>query len=75
MRTTWATGWAAQLAAGSELITLMFPIMPEPLGDQGPPFPLTCKLYDDLLLPAGMNPNAWPSGGLSLVLEPEWGAD
>ena len=44
----------------------MFPIMPEPLGDQGPPFPLTCTLYDDLLLPAGMNPNAWPSGGQSL---------
>ncbi|KAI8463044.1 MAG: S-adenosyl-L-methionine-dependent methyltransferase [Monoraphidium minutum] len=52
-RGAWAAAWAAHLAAGGQLVTLIFPVDPEADPGAGPPFPVTPELYESLLLPTG----------------------
>lgn len=53
MRGGWAEAWGRQLKPGGQLVTLMFPVDASRPRDEGPPFPLTPELYNDLLSPLG----------------------
>jgi Thiopurine S-methyltransferase (TPMT) len=50
-REDWARGWARLIAAGGELVTMMFPVDPEKEG--GPPYAVSPDLYTELLTPVG----------------------
>lgn len=52
MRHDWAQAWSRLLAPGGELITLMFPVGPGYVGN--PPWQVSPELYQELLLPAGV---------------------
>lgn len=50
-REAWAKTWAALIAPGGQLLTMMFPVDSERKG--GPPFAVTPELYEQLLVPTG----------------------
>jgi len=59
MRSAWATAWSRLLAPGGELVTLIFPLRtqgPDPADGAvggGPPFALSLRLVERLLVPLG----------------------
>jgi hypothetical protein len=54
-REAWAKTWAALIAPGGQLVTMMFPVDSERKG--GPPFAVTPELYEQLLVPTGIPPS------------------
>ena len=54
MRQDWAASWYRLLRPqGGLLITLIFPVDPTLDVNEGPPFPVTPDVYQELLLPVG----------------------
>ena len=53
-RKAWAQRYRKLIKPGGQLVTLMFPVDANKDRNEGPPFPLTPELYDELLQPEGM---------------------
>lgn len=65
-RKDWAKAWAGLIKPGGELVTLIFPVDPAKPRDEGPPFPVTVDLYNELLKPVGTRPNTIACGFCAL---------
>ena len=53
IRQDWAIQMGKVVKEGGILMTLIFPITPARPADEGPPFPVTLELLEELLLPQG----------------------
>jgi hypothetical protein len=62
MREDWAKAWARHMKPGGKLITLIFPVEPEPR-DDGPPWYVHPDMYTQMLTANGtrtcLQPSVW----------------
>ena len=73
-RQDWARTWASLIRPGGELVTLIFPVVPDKPRDEGPPFPVTVDLYTELLTPLGtlLSSLHYAVSHPVLVFRPQW---